>query len=143
MKIYNKKGVLLGLFWLTLAAAGIAANLMKPDPNELIRVRDWVLAGFILLLGLNSFWRAFSRGATREDRIEAMDERNHMVELKSKARMLDIVYGILFFLMACGVIGFKMTAGGAWFALLVIPGFLLGLFLLLQVFVKLWYEKRG
>lgn len=143
MKIYNKKGALLGLFWLTLAAAGIAANLMKPDPNELIRVRDWGLAGFILLLGLNSFWRAFSRGATREDRTEAMDERNHMVELKSKARMLDIVYGILFFLMACGVIGFKMTAGGTWFALLVIPGFLLGLFLLLHVFVKLWYEKRG
>lgn len=40
MKIYNKKGALLGLFWLTLAAAGIAANLMKPDQNELIRVRD-------------------------------------------------------------------------------------------------------
>lgn len=143
MKIYNRKGFLLGLFWMILAVASAVTDLRRPDPNTLVAVRDWALTVFLFLLGVNSFWRAFSRSATREDRIEAADERSRWVELKSKARMLDVSYGILFAVMVAGFIGFKMTASGVWFALLIVPGVLLGLFLLLEVFVKLWYEKRG
>ena len=85
MKIYNKKGFFLGIFWVLLAIGCAVADLRRPDPNMLIRVRDWVLTVFVFLLGISSFWRAFSRSATREDRIEEMDERNRLVEIKSKA----------------------------------------------------------
>lgn len=142
MKIYNKKGFWLGIFWMVLAVVGAVLDLQRPDPNMLVRVRDWAVTVFVFLLGISSFWRAFSRSATREDRIEEMDERNRLVEAKSKARMLDIVYGTLFLFMVGGFTGFKMTASGVWFALLIIPGFLLGLFVLVHIFVKLYYDKH-
>ena len=142
MKIYNKKGFFLGIFLVLLAIGCSVADLRRPDPNMLIRVRDWVLTVFVFLLGISSFWRAFSRSATREDRIEEMDERIRLVEIKSKARMLDFVYGTLFVLMVGGVIAFQMTGRETWLALLISPGFLLGLFLLIEIFVKLYYDKH-
>lgn len=142
MKIYNKKGFWLGIFWVLLAIGCAVADLRRPDPNMLIRVRDWVLTVFVFLLGISSFWRAFSRSATREDRIEEMDERNRLVEVKSKARMLDFVYGTLFVLVVGGLIGFQVTASEVWLALFIIPGFLLGLFVLVHIFIKLYYNKH-
>ena len=142
MKIYNKKGFWLGIFWVLLAIGCAVLDLRRPDPNLLVRVRDWAVAVFVFLLGISSFWRAFSRSATREDRIAEMDERNRLVETKSKSPKLDIVYGTLFLLMVGGFTGFKMTASGVWFALLIIPGFLLGLFVLVHIFVKLYYDKH-
>lgn len=142
MKIYNKKGFFLGIFWVLLAIGCAVADLRRPDPNMLIRVRDWVLTVFVFLLGISSFWRAFSRSATREDRIEEMDERNRLVEIKSKARMLDFVYGTLFVLVVGSLIGFQVTASEVWLALFIIPGFLLGLFVLVHIFIKLYYNKH-
>ena len=142
MKIYNKKGFFLGIFWVLLAIGCAVADLRRPDPNMLIRVRDWVLTVFVFLLGISSFWRAFSRSATREDRIEEMDERNRLIEVKSKARMLDFVYGTLFVLVVGSLIGFQVTASEVWLALFIIPGFLLGLFVLVHIFIKLYYNKH-
>ncbi len=142
MKIYNKKGFWLGIFWVLLAIGCAVADLRDPDPNMLIRVRDWVLTVVVFLLGVTSFWRALSRSATREDRIEEMDERNRLVKIKSKARMLDFVYGTLFVFEIGSLIGFAMTTNEAWLLLLIFPGFLLGLFLLMEIFVKLYYDKH-
>ncbi len=142
MKIYNKKGFFLGIFWVLLAIGCAVADLRRPDPNMLIRVRDWVLTVVVFLLGVTSFWRAFSRSATREDRIEEMDERNRLIEVKSKARMLDFVYGTLFVLVVGSLIGFQVTASEVWLALFIIPGFLLGLFVLVHIFIKLYYNKH-
>ena len=89
-----------------------------------------------------AFWRAFSKKATREDQIEERDERNRLIRYKSKARMLDIAYGILFVFMVCGMIGFKLTANPVWFAILVLPGLFLGGFLILEICVQLYYEKH-
>ena len=77
-----------------------------------------------------------------EDQIEERDERNRLIRYKSKARMLDIAYGILFVFMVCGMIGFKLTANPVWFAILVLPGLFLGGFLILEIFVQLYYEKH-
>ena len=142
MKIYNKKGFWLGIFWVLLAIGCAVADLRDPDPNMLIRVRDWVLTVVVFLLGVTSFWRALSRSATREDRIEEMDERNRLVKIKSKARMLDFVYGTLFVLVVGSLIGFQVTASEVWLALFIIPGFLLGLFVLVHIFIKLYYDKH-
>lgn len=142
MKIYNKKGLLLGIIWITLAVWSICHDFGSPNPNTLVQVRDAVLSVLLLLVGINSFWRAFSKKATKEDIIEQHDERNHLIKCKSKARMLDIVYGILFAFMVFGLIGFKMTANVGWCAIFIIPGFLLGLSFIIQIFVELYYEKH-
>ena len=143
MKVYNKKGLLAGIFLILLGLWGIVLDFRSPDSNTLVQIRDSIISIFLLLMGINSFWRAFSKKATKEDIIEKYDERNRMIEYKSQARMLDIVYAILFVLMICGIIGFKLTANIVWGCIFVIPGFLLGLFLIIQIFVKLCYEKHG
>ena len=143
MKVYNKKGLLAGIFLILLGLWGIVLDFRSPDSNTLVQIRDSIISIFLLLMGINSFWRAFSKKATKEDIIEKYDERNRIIEYKSQTRMLDIVYVILFVLMICGIIGFKLTANIVWGCIFVIPGFLLGLFLIIQIFVKLYYEKHG
>ena len=142
MKVYNRKGLLLGGICMLLALWNLVHDFGSPDPNALVQVRDSILSVFLLLLGITSFWRAFSKKATREDQIEERDERNRLIRYKSKARMLDIAYGVLFVFMVCGMIGFKLTANPVWFAILVLPGLFLGGFLILEIFVQLYYEKH-
>lgn len=142
MKIYNKKGFLSGTLCVVLAIWTIASDFGEPDPDTIIQIRDSVLAVVLLSVGINSFWRAFSKKATREDFIKKQDERNKLIEYKSSKKMLEIVYGILFIIMVGGAIGFRMTANMVWFAIFIIPGFLLGLFVLIEILVKLYYEKH-
>ena len=142
MKIYNKNGFVLGVIWTFLAVWNIILDFSSPDSNSLVQIKDSILSVFLLLLGITSFFRAFSKKATREDIIEQRDERNRLINYKSKSRMLDIAYGILFVFMVCGMIGFKTTSNMVWFAVLIIPGFLLGLFLIVEIFVKLYYERH-
>ena len=142
MKIYHKKGMLLGALWTVLASWSLLAAFRSPESNPAVQVRDILLSLFLLALGVTSFVRAFSKSAAHADCIEALDERNRLVEMRSKARTLDIAYGILFILMLCGLTGFQLSASMVWFAIFVIPGFLLGVFLLIEIAVKLYYERR-
>ena len=142
MKVYNKKGLLAGIFLTVLASVGIVLDFRSPDSNTLVQIRDIIISVFLLLMGINSFWRAFSKKATKEDIIEKYDERNRLIEYKSQSRMLDIVYAVLFVLMICGLTGFKLTAKVTWGFIFVIPGFLLGLFFIIHIFVKLYYENH-
>ena len=142
MKIYNKKGFLSGIFWIVLALWSIIHDFGSPNPNTMVQIRDSIISLFLLLMGINSFWRAFSKKATKEDIVEEYDERNRLIKYKSQSRMLDIAYAILFVFMVCGMIGYKLTANIVWGCIFVIPGFLLGLFLIIEIFVKLYYEKH-
>lgn len=142
MKVYNKKGFVAGIFWIILAVWSVFLDFNSPDPNGLVRVRDTILSVFLLLLGITSFVRAFSKRATKEDIINKQDERNILIRYKSKSRMLDIAYGFLFVFMICGLIGYKLTANIAWGMIFLIPGFLLGLFLIIEIVVNIYYEKH-
>lgn len=115
MKIYHKKGMLLGALWTVLASWSLLAAFRSPESNPAVQVRDILLSLFLLALGVTSFVRAFSKSAAHADCIEELDERNRLVEMKSKARTLDIAYGILFILMLCGLTGFQLSA--IWYGL--------------------------
>ena len=104
MKIYNKKGFLSGIFWIVLALWSIIHDFGSPNPNTMVQIRDSIISLFLLLMGINSFWRAFSKKATKEDIVEEHDERNRLIKYKSQSRMLDIAYAILFVFMVCGMI---------------------------------------
>ena len=105
MKIYNKKGFLSGIFWIVLALWSIIHDFGSPNPNTMVQIRDSIISLFLLLMGITSFWRAFSKKATKEDIVEEYDERNRLIKYKSQSRMLDIAYAILFVFMVCGMIG--------------------------------------
>ena len=141
MKIYNKKGFFSGIFWIVLALWSIIHDFGSPNPNNGSDKRQHNISVFTVM-GITSFWRAFSKKATKEDIIEEYDERNRLIKYKSQSRMMDIAYVILFVFMVCGMIGYKLTANIVWGCIFVIPGFLLGLFLIIEIFVKFYYEKH-
>ncbi len=143
MKIYNKKGLLAGIGCIVLAVWNVILDVGDPDPIAAVQIRNSILYVVLFLSGISSFWRALSKKETKEDFIEEQDERNNLIEYKTSKKMLEIAYAVLFVVMIGGVVGFKMTADMIWFAIFLIPGFLLGLFLLIEIFVKLYYDKRG
>ena len=65
-------------------------------------------------MGLSSLCRAFSRKASREDYIEAKDERNRLLALKAKARTLDVLLAGICVLAAAGLVGYILTDQMAW-----------------------------
>ena len=82
MKIYNKKGLAWGIFWLVLGVSALVADLAI-NPSDFLpqTIKDVIIDMIIVLMGLAGFLRAFSAKATREDIIEENDERNKLVKL--------------------------------------------------------------
>lgn len=142
MKIYNRKGFLAGIFWSVLGLWSIIFDFHSPSSNTLVQTKHIIVSIILLLIGISSVLRAFSKQATKEDMDKMYDERNRLIKYKSQSKMLDIVYGILFVFIVCGMVGFKITGNMIWFSILIIPGFLFGLFLIIEIFVKLYYEKH-
>ncbi len=130
IKVYNKKGLILGIFWTVLAVWNLLHDFFVQEGDMAVQIRGFILSLVLLSLGVRLFRRAFSKEATREDIVEELDERNRLVELKSQARMLHIVCGVLFVVMLCGLVGYRLTGNIAWAFIFTIPGVLLGLFLI-------------
>lgn len=93
MKIYNKKGffggaALIGLVLLSMAG-GYAGN--QPDAGWMI------MAAVTCIIGISSIIRSLSRELSREDKIDALDERSRFVDLKSKGRSFELMQHFLCF----------------------------------------------
>ena len=83
MKIYNKKGFVAGLLW---TAAGVFCLYQDAvDASDFLpqQIESVVLSLVMLAVGLTCLLRALSKSASREDRIEELDERNRLVSLKT------------------------------------------------------------
>ncbi len=79
MKIYNKKKFLFGAFLLALGVLNGGLALWQQR-------FDWsagVLVVAMLVMGGHSVLRSISQEATREDQLEASDERNQYITMKS------------------------------------------------------------
>ena len=94
MKVYNKKGLAWGVFWTVLGLFSLYRDFVDPDSFWLQQGKSVVISAVMVLIGITGFVRAFSKSATREDRIEELDERNRLVKLKYKARTFDIMFWI-------------------------------------------------
>ena len=73
MKLYNKKGLLLGIFWLAVGLGGLILEIARPSSVKAVFIRDIVLFSLLLLFSLRQIVRAFSARASREDFLEERD----------------------------------------------------------------------
>ena len=89
MKIYHKHNFLSGLLMLLLGAG----NLVLAFKAGLIPgVATWL----VLIAGAICIYRSLSSKLSREDKLDALDERNQYVLLKAKSKAFQIVqYGSL------------------------------------------------
>ena len=143
MKLYNRKGFAWGLLWTALGLWLLALSVLDPEPEPAKQVKNLVVGAFVLLTGLSGLCRAFSRKASREDYIEAKDERNRLLALKVKARTLDVLLAAICVLAAAGLLGYILTDQMAWGYLFFGPCLLAGVYWISAIVIGLYYEYRG
>ena len=95
MKIYNKRSFAEGIIMLALGSLNLTMDLI----NHTVELKGTVLVIALYLLGGGLIIRSLSRKFTKEDRVEEMDERNRLIELKSKSQAFRITQIISFFMM--------------------------------------------
>lgn len=142
MTIYNKSGFVWGIIWTILGVARLALLVIVPEDSTAQLIKGLVLGIFMLILGVTMFRRAFSKQATREDRIEVHDERNKLVTLKAQARTSTMLLWTIVVFMAAGFVGYMVTNNVAWAFVFTVPAVLLIVYMFSIIGLTIYYEHR-
>lgn len=142
MRIYNKKGFVWGIFWTILGVARLALLVIVPEDSTAQLVKGLVLGIFMLIFGMSMMLRAFSKEATREDRIEERDERNALVKLKAQARTSTVMFWTIIVFMAAGLIGYMTTENMAYAFVFTVPAVMLIVYFAASFIASIYYERR-
>lgn len=142
MKLYNKKGLVLGLFWTILGVSALVLELVRPSGNTAVFIRDIVLFSLLILFGVRQVVRAFSRAATREDMLEERDERNRFIKLKTGSTMFKVAEVLLFLWTVASMVGYGFTRDDIWVMGVLVSGLTLGLLFIIELFVGVHYENK-
>lgn len=142
MKLYNKKGLVFGLFWTILGVSALVLELVRPSGNTAVFIRDIVLFSLLILFGVRQVVRAFSRAATREDMLEERDERNRFIKLKTGSTMFKVAEVLLFLWTVASMVGYGFTRDDIWVMGVLVAGLTLGLLFIIELFVGVHYENK-
>jgi sterol desaturase/sphingolipid hydroxylase (fatty acid hydroxylase superfamily) len=142
MTIYNKSGFVWGIIWTILGVARLALLVIVPEDSTAQLIKGLVLGIFMLILGVTMFRRAFSKQATREDRIEQRDERNKLVTLKAQARTSTVLLWTIVVFMAAGFVGYMVTNNVAWAFVFTVPAVFLIVYMFSIIGLTIYYEHR-
>ena len=103
MKICHKKNFWAGVGMLALGILNLATALWRRD----LDASAVVLVVALVLLGGGSLLRGLSPKLAREDKTEERDERNQLIDMKSKSLAFRLTQGISF------VLGLLFLVSGA------------------------------
>lgn len=142
MKLYNKKGLIAGLFWTVLGVSALILELARPSGNKAVFIRDVVLFSLLILFGVRQAVRAFSIRAAREDMVEERDERNRYIKLKTGSTMFKVAEALLFLWTLGCMAGYGFTRDDMWVMGVVVAGLTLGLLFIIELFVGVHYENK-
>ena len=142
MKIYNKKGLLAGILW--TAAGAFCLYRDAVDAHEFLpqQIKSVVLSLVMLAVGLTCLVRALSRSASREDRIEALDERNRLVSLKTDSLTQKVMGWARVAAMVAGLLGYVLTENLVFGCLFLFAGLSVTLEVVVSIAAAIHYEKR-
>lgn len=138
MKIYNKKEFAFGVFSAVLGLLNLVTSLRTG-----LDVKSMIIVLFLLLVAGNSMIRSFSRERTREDKLEELDERNQLIELKSKSKSFRMTQGICFGLMLVFLIMGNVSGESSFVGIGVGLAFAYTVSMFTEIFTYLYYEKRN
>ena len=141
MKLCNKKGLVLGLFWTILGVSALVLELVRPSSTAVF-IRDIVLFSLLILFGVRQVVRAFSRAATREDMLEERDERNRFIKLKTGSTMFKVAEVLLFLWTVASMVGYGFTRDDIWVMGVLVAGLTLGMLFIIELFVGVHYENK-
>lgn len=87
MKIYHKKNFAEGLFMLVLGLLNLSTGISQSS----ITIKDGIVCAALFLFGGTLLLRSLSPSASRQDKIEAMDERDQQIDVQAKSHTLEYV----------------------------------------------------
>lgn len=138
MKVYNKKTFAFGVFSTALGVLNVVtAALRGADAGDI------VLIACLLFFGIGAMLRGTSKRLAREDRLEELDERNRLVELKSKSAAFRLTQAVCFGLMLALLVAGKVSGTQALIAIGVGLAFALSISMLAELGAYFYCEKRN
>ena len=142
MKIYNKKGRIAGVLW--TAAGAFCLYQDAVDAHDFLpqQIKSVVLSLVMLAVGLTCLLRALSKSASREDRIEELDERNRLVSLKVDSLTRKVMGWARVAAMAAGLLGYLFTENLVFGCLFLFAGLSVTLEVVVAIAAAIHYEKR-
>ena len=142
MKLYNKKGLLSGVFWFAVGVGGLVLEIVRPGSVRAVFIRDIVLFSLLLLFSIRQIVRAFSASASRADFLAERDERNRYIKLKTGCTMFKVAEALLFIWVIGSAVAFGFTQDEIWTMAVIVSGLTLGLLFIIELFVSVHYENK-
>ena len=106
------------------------------------QVKSVILSLVMLAVGLTCLVRAFSRSASREDKIEELDERNRLVRLKTNSLTLRVTSYVQLAAMLLGLLGYAFTENLVFGCLFLFAGLEITLEAVVSIAAAVHYEKH-
>ena len=102
-----------------------------------------ILGIIIAILGITSVINRFSKEAARKELIDNEDERSQLVEMKAKAKTLDIVSNFLFFATAAVMIAYGVTKNQVFVYMVLCTGAALSVCWISHIVTYFYYESKN
>ena len=97
----------------------------------------------LILIGIIGCIRAFSKTATRKDKIEEQDERNRLIKLKSQAKTGIIMFWLFLVVFVCSILACKFTENIVWLFICVAEGILFIISWGIESILRAYYEGKS
>lgn len=144
MKIYNKKKFTSGIFMLLLGLIVIVLEISDLDFRnlELLDIKHLIMNVLLLLFGFTHIKRSLSIENSKEDKLEELDERNILLNLKIETKTFQVIkyFGftlmLLFFVVGSFFEAETIIAMGLGIA------FLYPVYFIVIIIISLYYERK-
>lgn len=142
LKVYNKKGFFSGVLWTAVGAFCLYRDIVDSADFLPQQIKSVLFSLLCLAIGLTCLIRAFSKSSTREDRIEEMDERNRLVQLRTNFLTLNILGYLQLAGTIIGILGFTFTKTEIYGFLFLFSGISITVTAVIALIATAWYEKH-
>lgn len=139
MKIYNKKKFVSGIFMATLGVLNIITGIFSKDFD----ICSVILIMALFVMGFCTMIQSVSQRIAREDKLEELDERNRLIELKSKKKSFELTQMISFLIMLILMIMGKVSADEKFIAMGVGLAVAFTISMFAEIFTFMYYEDRN
>ena len=139
MKIYNKKVFASGIFMMALGLLNLITSIVRHD----LDINSIILIVALFAMGFGSVMRSMSQRMAKEDKLEELDERNRLIELKSKSKSFRLTQIISFVLMLVLLVMGKVSGYEGFIAMGVGLAFAFSISMFAEFFTYMYYESKN
>lgn len=118
-------------------------NLLMDVVNQTADINGIILVTALYLFGFGAVLRSLSKKLTREDKLEELDERNQLIDLKSKSKAFVLAEVISFVLMLGLMVMGKVSGNTELIAMGVGLAFAVAILMLTELFTSMYYEEKN